>query len=78
MPERKVRDENTTACDFFFVLTKWGGVRPDALLGAPDDGLADEHESLVADVLHRVAHEEAAAVQEATVVRRQGSGTAYG
>ena len=33
-------------------------MRPEALLGAPDDRLADEDEALLARVLHRLAHQQ--------------------
>ena len=33
-------------------------MRPEAGLGAPDDRLADEHEALLARVLHRLPHEQ--------------------
>ncbi len=53
-------------------------MRPDPLLCAPDDRLPDEDEPLVADVLHGVAHQESAAVQEATVVRGERGRAADG
>ena len=33
-------------------------MRPEALLGTPDDRLADEDEALLARVLHRLAHQQ--------------------
>ena len=59
-------------------LTERRRVRPDPLLCAPDDRLPDEDEPLVADVLHGVAHQESAAVQEATVVRGERGRAADG
>ena len=53
-------------------------MRPEPGLGAPDDRLPYEHEALVADVLHRVAHEEPAAVEQTTVARGEGRGATDG
>ena len=55
-------------------LTEWRGVRPQPRLCAPDDGLADEDKSVVADVLDGVAHQVLAGVQHAAVEGRQRRG----
>ena len=62
-------------------------MRPEPLLGTPDDRLADEDEALLARVLHRLAHQQlgllllrlglavVARQEEAPVPRRQRRGT---
>ena len=67
-------------------------MRPEAGLGAPDDRLADEHEALLARVLHRLPHEQprlllgrrsplgclmVAGQEEAAVARGQRRRTVY-
>ncbi len=53
-------------------------VRPERALGAADHRFADQHEALVADVLHGVADEVLAGVEEAAVAGRQWRGALDG
>ena len=58
-------------------LTKWGRMRPQTGLGAPDDGISYKDESLVANVLDSVSHVELALVQNFPIVWRKWWGTLY-
>ena len=53
-------------------------MRPESRLRAPDDGLADEDEAVVADVLSGEAHQLLAGSQESAVGWRQRGWTLDG